>query len=48
MRAGSNGFAAKVQAALENDPFSGHAIVFRGWRDTVIKVPWSTGMDYAW
>lgn len=43
MRAGFNGLAAKVQAALEEDPFSGHVFVFRGRRGNVIKVLWSTG-----
>ncbi len=38
MRAGFNGLAAKVQAALDDDPFSGHVFVFRGRRGNVIKV----------
>ncbi|RFP10962.1 hypothetical protein D0T25_27320 [Duganella sp. BJB488] len=32
MRSGFNGLAAKVQMALEEDPFSGHVFVFRGRR----------------
>ena len=28
MRSGFNGLAAKVQTALEEDPFSGHVFVF--------------------
>jgi transposase len=43
MRAGFNGLAAKVQAALDDDPFSGHVFVFRGRRGNVIKVLWSSG-----
>jgi transposase len=30
MHCGFNGLAARVQAALEQDPFSGHVFVFRG------------------
>ena len=37
MRAGFNGLAAKVQAAPDEDPFSGHVFVFRGRRGNVIK-----------
>ncbi|PRC93984.1 IS66 family insertion sequence element accessory protein TnpB [Solimicrobium silvestre] len=43
MRAGFNGLAAKVETALEDDPFSGHVFLFRGRRGNVIKVLWSTG-----
>lgn len=43
MRAGFNGLAAKVQAALDDDPFSGHVFVFRGRRGNVIRVLWSSG-----
>lgn len=32
MRAGMNELAVKVQAALAEDPFSGHVFVFRGAR----------------
>jgi transposase len=42
MRAGFNGVAAMVQAALEEDPFSGQVLVFRGRRGNVIKVLLST------
>ena len=37
MRSGFNGLAAKVQMALEEDPFSGHVFVFRGRRGDLIK-----------
>ena len=43
MRSGFNGLAAKVQAALEEDPFSGHVFVFRGRRGDLIKLLWWTG-----
>jgi transposase len=42
MRSGFNGLAAKVQMALEDDPFSGHVFVSRGRRGNVLKVLWST------
>jgi transposase len=36
MRSGFNGLAAKVETALQEDPYSGHVFVFRGrqWQDT--------------
>lgn len=43
MRCGFNGLAGKVEAALSDDPFSGHVFVFRGRRGNVIKALWSTG-----
>uniref|UniRef100_UPI003F85DFD3 IS66 family insertion sequence element accessory protein TnpB n=1 Tax=Cupriavidus ulmosensis TaxID=3065913 RepID=UPI003F85DFD3 len=43
MRSGFNGLAAKVEATLQESPFSGHVFVFRGRRGNVIKVLWSTG-----
>ena len=43
MRAGFNGLAAKVEAALAEDPFSGHVFVFRGRRGDIIKLLWWTG-----
>ncbi|MHA7685190.1 IS66 family insertion sequence element accessory protein TnpB [Cupriavidus sp. PET2-C1] len=43
MRCGFNGLAAKVEATLQESPFSGHVFVFRGRRGNVIKVLWSTG-----
>ena len=30
MRCGFNGLAAKVETALQADPFNGHVFVFRG------------------
>ena len=38
MRAGMNGLAVRVQAALAEDPFSGHVFVFRGQRGDMLKV----------
>jgi len=43
MRSGFNGLAARVQGALEEDPFSGHVFVFRGRRGDLIKVLWWSG-----
>jgi transposase len=43
MRCSSNGLAAKVQATLEQNPFSGHVFVFRGRRGDTVKVLWWTG-----
>jgi hypothetical protein len=43
MRSGFNGLAAKVEAALAEDPFSGHVFVFRGRRGDMIKLLWWTG-----
>jgi transposase len=40
---GKLSLAAKVQAALEEDPFSGHVFVFRGRRGDLIKLLWWTG-----
>jgi transposase len=43
MRSGFNGLAAKVETALQADPFSGHVFVFRGRRGDIIKLLWWTG-----
>ncbi len=43
MRCSFNGLAAKVQTALEEDPFSGHVFVFRGRRGDIVKLLWWTG-----
>jgi transposase len=43
MRAGFNALAAKVQAALEDDLYSGHVFVCHGRHGNAIKVLWSTG-----
>jgi transposase len=43
MRCGFNGLSAKVQTALEEDPFNGHVFVFRGRRGDIVKLLWWTG-----
>ena len=43
MRCGFNSLAAKVETALEADPFSGQVFVFRGRRGDIIKLLWWTG-----
>ena len=43
MRSGFNGLAARVQTALDEDPFSGHVFVFRSRRGDMIKVLWWSG-----
>jgi len=43
MRNGFQGLAAKVEAALQENPFSGHVFIFRGRRGNVVKLMWSTG-----
>jgi transposase len=43
MRNGFQGLAAKVEAVLQESPFSGNVFVFRGRRGNVIKILWSTG-----
>lgn len=43
MRCGFNGLAAKVESALQVDPFNGHVFVFRGRRGDIIKLLWWTG-----
>ena len=43
MRCGFNGLAAKVETALQADPFNGHVFVFRGRRGDIIKLLWWTG-----
>lgn len=43
MRADMNGLAVKVQAALAEDPFSGHVFVFRARRGDMLKVLWWSG-----
>ncbi|MDA0571723.1 IS66 family insertion sequence element accessory protein TnpB [Burkholderia gladioli] len=40
MRSGFNSLAAKVQAVLEKDPYSGHVFVFRGKRGDLLKCLW--------
>lgn len=43
MRSGFNGLAAKVETALQADPFSGHVFVFRGKRGDLLKILWWSG-----
>jgi transposase len=43
MRWGFNGLAAKVETALQEDPYSGHVFVFRGRRGDLVKMLWWTG-----
>jgi transposase len=43
MRSGFNGLAAKVETALNEDPYSGHVFVFRGRRGDLVKVLWWAG-----
>jgi transposase len=43
MRSGFNGLAAKVQATLAEDPFSGHVFVFPGRRGDILKILWWSG-----
>jgi len=43
MHCGFNGLAAKVETALQGDPFNGHVFVFRGRRGDIIKLLWWTG-----
>ena len=43
MRNGFQSLAAKVEAVLEESPFSGNVFVFRGKRGNVVKLLWSTG-----
>lgn len=42
MRAGFQGLAAKVQTALEENPFGGNVFIFRGRRGDLIKILWAT------
>lgn len=37
MRSGFNTLAAKVQTALERDPYCGHVFIFRGRRGDLLK-----------
>jgi transposase len=43
MRCGMHGLSARVQTALEQDPFSGQLFIFRGKRGDLIKVLWFDG-----
>lgn len=37
MRCGFNGLAARVEAVLQKDPFSGHIFLYRGRRGDLLK-----------
>ena len=43
MRKGFNGLAALAEKVLEQDPYSGHLLVFRGRRGDLVKVIWFDG-----
>ena len=47
MRSGFQGLAAKVQTALQENPFGGHIFIFRGRRGDLIKILWATS-DGLW
>jgi len=42
MRCGFQGLAAKVQSALDDNPFGGNVFVFRGRRGDTLKILWAT------
>ena len=43
MRKGFNGLAALAEKVLEQNPYSGHLLVFRGRRGDLVKVIWFDG-----
>ena len=43
MRKGFDGLAARAEKVLEQDPYSGHLLVFRGRRGDLVKVIWFDG-----
>ena len=43
MRKGFNGLAALAEKVREQDPYSGHLLVFRGRRGDLVKVIWFDG-----
>ena len=43
MRKGFNGLAALAEKVFEQDPYSGHVLVFRGRRGDLVKVIWFDG-----
>ena len=47
MRCGFQGLASKVEATLQESPFSGHVFVCRGRRGNVITLVWSSD-DGLW
>lgn len=42
MRCGFQGFSAKVQTAIEENPWGGNVFIFRGRRGDLVKVLWAT------
>jgi len=42
MRCGFQGFAAKAQTALEENPLGGYVYIFRGGRGDLVKILWAT------
>ena len=42
-RKGFNGLAALAEKVLEQNPYSGHLLVFRGRRGDLVKVIWFDG-----
>ena len=47
MRSGFPALAAKVQAALEENPLGGDVFIFRGRRGDLVKILWATD-DGLW
>jgi transposase len=43
LRRGFTGLSALVQTTLEQNPFTGHAFVFRGRRGDLVKLLWFDG-----
>jgi transposase len=43
MRKGFNGLAALAEKVFEQDPYSGHLLVFRGRRGDLVTVIWFDG-----
>ena len=43
MRRGFPGLSAQVQTVLEQQPYSGHVFIFRGWRGDIVKCLWFDG-----
>ena len=43
LRRGFTGLSGMVQTALQENPFSGHVFVFRGWLGDLIKLLWWSG-----
>ncbi|WP_371720277.1 IS66 family insertion sequence element accessory protein TnpB [Acidobacterium sp. S8] len=47
MRRGFDRLSAQVQTLLQQQPFSGRVLVFRGRRGDIVKLLWGTAMVYA-